>query len=129
MAHPGGRPTKYDPSMCQLAIYHMSEGASKIEVMAALGLKSTTTFYEYVEKFPEFACAVKQGEVLSQAWWMSKGRQNIDTKEFNSTLWYMNMKNRFGWADKQEIKQDSNVKINVEINEALEFLESRKQSV
>ena len=50
--------------------------------------------------------AVKKGEQLSQAWWLNIARENIISKyqgdNINATLWYMNMKNRFGWKDKQE---------------------------
>jgi hypothetical protein len=37
------------------------------------------------------------------------GRKNIANKGFNSVLWYMNMKNRFGWADTQSIEHKGSI--------------------
>lgn len=105
-----GRPTKYNPEMCQTVIEEMSQGASKCEVAAALGI-CEDTLYTWL-KDPEkkiFSEAIRIGSSLSKAWWLKKGRVNLDTKEFNSTCWYMNMKNRHGWTDKQEHKVDAQV--------------------
>jgi hypothetical protein len=41
--------------------------------------------------------------MISHAWWERNGRENIDNKAFNFSGWYMNMKNRFGWKDRQDI--------------------------
>jgi DNA-binding XRE family transcriptional regulator len=102
-----GRPTKYDPEkMIPIILDLMNVGASKTEVACALGITRETM--NQWEKDPEKeACsdAIKQGELLSQTWWEREGRINLKDKDFSSTLWYMNMKNRFGWADKQEVKQ------------------------
>lgn len=100
---PAGRPDHYDPSMCEIAIELMREGASRTEVAAELGMGSRDTIPKYCEKYPEFDSAIKKGKLLSQSWWEKKGRKNVDNKEFNSTLWYMNMKNRFKWRDKHDV--------------------------
>lgn len=95
-----GRPDHYEPWMCEKVIELMKNGASKTEVAAELNFGCKQMLYDYVQKYQEFADAVKKGELLSQSWWEKTGRNNISNREFNSALWYMNMKNRFGWRDK-----------------------------
>lgn len=100
----GGRPSKYQGTMPSKLIELMQKGASKAEVAADLGI-SRDTLHEWEKdpNKPEFSDAIKRGEELSQAWWMRMGRENLQNKDFSATLWYMNMKNRFGWRDKQEV--------------------------
>lgn len=105
--HAGGRPSKYDPLMCERVIELMSEGASKVEVAADLKI-ARDTLTDWTHKNKEFSAAIKIGEELSEAWWMGIARENLIERfqgsKLNATLWYMNMKNRFGWKDKQEIE-------------------------
>ena len=107
------RPTKYKPQMCEVVIELMREGASQDEVIGHLDI-SRDTFYRWKEEHEEFSDSIKRGSQLSQAWWEKKGRISLDDRQFNSTLWYMNMKNRFKWADKQEVKNEGNVTILVD---------------
>ena len=96
--------------MCKKLIEMMSEGASLKEVAAALGVSRETLRNWGDEKSstyrPDFSGTIKKGLELSEAWWERQGRTNLFNKDFSCVLWYMNMKNRFGWRDKQEIKQD-----------------------
>src|SRR3990167_5924921 len=107
-----GRPTKYESWMCDKLIELMSEGASKNEVSVALGIH-WDTFCDWQKKNSEFSYSVKRGEKLSEAWWERIARENLITfhkgPQFNAVLWYMNMKNRFGWRDKQEIEHSGEV--------------------
>lgn len=97
----GGRPTLYKPEYCEKVIEMMRDGMSITEIAYHLNVAKSTV-YEWIDNQAEFSSAIKAGKDFSEGWWMTKGRENISTKEFNSTLWYMNMKNRFGWKDKQE---------------------------
>lgn len=108
--HAGGRPTLYRPEMCEEAIGWMKKGHSIIEVAYLLNI-GRSTLYEWIEKFPEFADAIKKGVDFSEGKWMIDGGLNsLRDKDFNATLWYMNMKNRFGWKDKQYTTVDATVR-------------------
>ena len=104
------RPTKYKPSMCKVVIDLMQEGDSQQEVLAVLDI-SNDTFYRWKKENEEFSETIKRGVQLSQGWWERQGRVSLKDREFNYTGWYMNMKNRFKWADKQEVKQEGNITI------------------
>ena len=112
-----GRPSKYKPEMCDTVIELMREGASLVEVYAALDIDDDTLYdwcKEDSPRFkPEFSDAVKMGRRLSHAWWERHGRQQLDNKEFNSTLWYMNMRNRHGWKDRQETEHKGEVQLSI----------------
>lgn len=97
------RPTKYRKEMCERIPDLMAEGMSKVEVCAELGIHYST-FLDWQKNIPEFSESVKTGEQLSAAWWEKQGRTNLENKEFQAALWYMNMKNRFKWADKQQVE-------------------------
>ena len=112
---PAGRPTKYDPAFCDIFVEMSSRGCSKIEFCAQVGIWYEA-FLNYQKKHEDFSKAVKKGELLCQAWWEKKGRENMDNRDFNYTGWYMNMKNRFResvspWHDKQTIEHTGGVTV------------------
>lgn len=105
-------------------------GASDVEIKAMIwewrGSFSESLWSRWLQDETEFSQTIKQGRLLSQVWWEKKGRKHImdETtlalkdgkpviKKLNTVLWYMNMKNRFGWKDKVEQQIDTSFTINV----------------
>ena len=113
MAKKVGRPTKYKPEMCKTVLELMKEGASQEEVCGHLDI-ARETFYRWKDENKEFSDTIKRGVRLSQAWWEKEGRTSLRDREFNYTGWYMNMKNRFKWADKKEPNNEGSVTVMVD---------------
>jgi len=108
--NPGGRPkigmdvlkNGWEKGVIKLA----GEGASDVELRVFLGI-SKELWYRFIEEEPKFRETIKKAKELCEAWWVKNGRTSLRDGKFNSTLWYMNMKNRFGWADKREVQHDT----------------------
>ena len=90
-----------------------SEGASDAEIFLflyqELGSFSLDLWNRWLKEEKEFSKIIKLGRYLSQGNWEKHGRTNIYNREFNSTLFYMNMKNRFGWTDNQNVKHSGTI--------------------
>jgi len=111
---PGGRPKDTLDSLgkgWELKILNLYEnGASDVEIKAFIWKKrkafSNSLWNRWMDEEEEFSTTIKMGRELSRCWWENMGRTQLmvdnDAPKLNATLWYMNMKNRFGWADRQE---------------------------
>jgi len=82
------------------------DGASDVEVKALIyewrGTFSNDLWNRWLKEEEEFSQTIKIGKILSEAWWCKNGRTNLENKDFSFTGWYMNMKNRFKWTDRQD---------------------------
>lgn len=107
---PAGRPTKYDPSICERVVAMGKYGASKAEMALELDI-DYTTFLAWQDKHEEFSKAVKRAEQNSKGWWERLGRQsaNGEVDGFNATSFIFNMKNRFkdDWKDRHDLNHGS----------------------
>lgn len=123
---PAGRPklttADFPEDWKQRVLEDYRTGASDVEIYASYLDICHETFTRLLNEDSEFSETIKKGRKLSEAWWVANGRINLKDKDFNYTGWYMNMKNRFKWADKQDttlqgveggapIKTDSTIKL------------------
>lgn len=118
---PVGRPkAKLDlPEGWQDHILSMySEGCSDVEIKAWIskqrGEYSEGLWQRWVEEEPDFSKTIKIGKEIAHAWWERRGRDGLmnipHQPTLNTALWFINMKNRFGWKDKQEVTHDGSIK-------------------
>ncbi len=82
------------------------DGGSMAEARALLDI-GDTAWYTLLEDSPEFRQAENQRGRLCALWWERCGRRMAAGADGNATVWIFNMKNRFGWRDKQEIDNTS----------------------
>jgi len=127
---PVGRPRKTLndlPNGWQIRLVEMGrEGMLDIDAIVYLGI-SKETFYDFLKDFPEFTDTVQEMRNLSQTWWASIPRKSFKdgkSKEINSNLWHLVMRNKFKdeWNTEKKVdltsggeKIDSTKKIEIEI--------------
>ena len=103
---PAGRPTKYDPKYCNMLIDHMEEGLS-FEAFAGVISVNQDTLHEWAKVQPKFSEAKAIAFSRCRLFWEKKGIEGLfsdkDGMKINASLWTINMKNRFGWRERQDI--------------------------
>lgn len=127
---PIGRPKKTLndlPEGWEIRLREMGqEGMLDIDAIVYLGI-GKQLFYEWVETNEDFSNAVQEMRDLSHTWWSSiprKGFKDGKSKDVNSNLWHLVMRNKFKdeWNTEKKVdittggeKLDSNKKIEIEI--------------
>ena len=87
----------YDPMYCIAVLALMSQGASIAEVSLRLRVPFSK-LKRWREEHDDFKQAFDDGGAYALGWWEAMGRTNITDKNFNATLWLMQMVNRFGYV-------------------------------
>lgn len=127
MAERGRPPIQLEdlPKGWEESIIAMSkEGASIVELAIELDI-SRGSLYALMERDSDFLNTIKRCKRHCEAWWLKQGRIQLENRDFSPTLWYMNMKNRFGWTDKQQTDVTSKGK---ELNiTPIEFISKTKR--
>lgn len=91
-----------------------SEGYSDAEVASEMKI-TIKEYHRQIDDNPVFAKLVEFGRTLALAWWEGQARKNLSNKQFNTPLWVFNMKNKYGWADRTEVKSEvENTNINID---------------
>lgn len=96
---------KYRPEFDKLLLDHLSEGLSFASFAAVINV-NRDTLYEWAKNIPSFREAKELGNDKSLLFWERMGMAGTVGKidKFNTATWIFNMKNRFGWRDRQEVK-------------------------
>ena len=68
-AKKAGRPTNYQPWMCDKIIEIASKGGHRAQMIVALGIRSDTTLDTWCDKYPEFKEAYALSKIYSQAFY------------------------------------------------------------
>jgi DNA-binding transcriptional regulator YiaG len=125
---------KYKPEYHPIAFIQMSKtGMSDVEIAAEFEV-SVGTIRKWSETYLEFNTAYEVGQALHEAWWLQEGKNNLDNRGYNTTLFKFLTGNKLGYSDKMESK-NLNVTAGVlmvpgkmDINEWEEKVERKKGS-
>ena len=98
---PGGRPTVYKPEFCDKAREILADGYSVLGFAGKIGV-SKMTVYRWIDQYPEFRDAVKDGQAAAASWWEDRLRDIAYGKDGNATAAIFGLKNRGAdvWCDK-----------------------------
>lgn len=114
---PVGRPTEYKPEYCQMLIRHFEQGLS-FESFAGVISVGRTTIHRWRDENPDFKQAYEEGISKCRLFYdkvgsaMMMDQLKVDGKKVkgNVAVWFIQMKNRFGYRDNPEDKQVHTVK-------------------
>ena len=93
-----GRPSKYDPALCDKVVELGRQGKSVEQISSALGFHYKTLLY-WAETHPEFLEAMELAKQYELAYWEDLGSQYIveapQSAKLNTGLWSRSMAARF----------------------------------
>ena len=95
---PVGRPTLYDPALCDQVIELGKLGKSIEQIASHLGF-SLRVFYKWRDEYEEFMHAMEDAKQYEQYWWEEQAQafliENRDSDKINTTMWSRSMAARF----------------------------------
>lgn len=89
------------------------EGRSDLAVCSRIGIQ-TKQFAAYYRTNERFRDLVDFGRQLAESYWENQARENLQNKNFNSSLYKAYMAKHYGWTTKQETTVTNKTEYDVE---------------
>ena len=106
---PVGRPSLYDPALCEQVIELGKLGKSVEQIASHLNL-SLRVLYKWRDEHEEFMHALEDAKQHEQAWWEEQAHlymvENKDGPRLNASLWSRSMAARFPKKYRESVKQE-----------------------
>jgi transposase-like protein len=106
---PVGRPTLYDPALCEKVVELGKLGKSVEQIAYNLNL-SIRVLYKWRDEHEDFMHALEDAKHFEQAWWEEQAHAYmVETKEgprLNASLWSRSMAARFPKKYREQVKQE-----------------------
>lgn len=119
-----GRPPKYDKDFHPDDFIRLSRlGKNKTQIAFEWEV-CRDTMYDWERNHRDFSYALKKGHEFFRGYWENFFYDAAHLKrriDLGSAIWLT--KNTLGWADKQEVKQESEVKVDME---GFKFIEPKE---
>jgi hypothetical protein len=94
--------SKFDPEKHPRLFMELSKiGKLDPEIAAEFGV-SVPTIQHWAETLTEYAYAYEAGQAMQEAWWLSEGKNNLDNRGYNVSLYKFITGNKLGYSDKIE---------------------------
>lgn len=109
---PAGRPSKYDPSYCEVVV-SLGKGGKSLAQMCAHFDISRQTIDNWAEANPEFLEALSRAKMHAQSWWEDQGVSGMTADKFNAAVWKKSMEARFreDYTERQEIDHSGKMEV------------------
>ena len=95
---PVGRPTLYDPALCEKVIELGKIGKSIEQIASQLGF-SLRVFYKWRDEYEDFMHALEDAKQYEQYWWEEQAQayliENKESDKINTQMWSRSMAARF----------------------------------
>lgn len=103
--HLGGRPTKYNDRMAELAYYVLADEriVASLNYVAAMLNISRSTLFEWRQKYEDFACAIEWGKAVQECQLATR----LVYGEGDPRGILFCLKNLHGWRDEPRQKRES----------------------
>ncbi len=94
----------FDPAVHPMQMISLStQGLSNVEIAAEIGV-SEATLLKWSEDYEPFTIAFEIAQALHETWWLAKGKEGLDDRFFNTSLYKYLTSNKLGYAEKVESK-------------------------
>jgi hypothetical protein len=113
-----GRPSlmdepKYKAEICAKVIEFGKAGKSETQIAVLIDVPRATMF-RWAEQHEDFRAALERAKDYERHWWEEKGQDNLENRDFNASLWKMQIGARFrdDYGDPKPRDTDAEAAIN-----------------
>lgn len=97
--------SKYKESYPELFIKICKKKGSICDFCVEIGI-GRATFYEWVDKYPDFKKAFHIGKELTEQWLTQEGINGMKADKFNATVWSILMRNKCSYVEHRKVGID-----------------------